>query len=264
MLVLERRGEAYSKAERRRALKTLLEDRSESAIEKKHQNISAVLIDADFPYIDGYKPLFNYQALLREVVQTQILARPDVGAAIEAEMRLPPTVPSMEDILLVLVDPPASRRGHESARVSEGVRPRYGRGIRDYVAVEARNAQLGRAGEEFAIRLERARLIAAGRERLAERVEHVAVSRGDAEGYDVLSFDTQGRERLIEVKTTAYGMYTPFYVSPNELAVSKREAGAYHVYRLYDFRQAPRLFMLRGAIDRVAALEPSQFRARVG
>ena len=37
----------------------LLPGRSRGAIEKKHQNLSAVLIEMGYPYIDGYKPLGN-------------------------------------------------------------------------------------------------------------------------------------------------------------------------------------------------------------
>jgi hypothetical protein len=123
---------------------------------------------------------------------------------------------------------------------------------------------LGRAGEEFVINFERARLLAERRDRLAAAIEHVAVSRGDHEGYDVLSFAADGRERLIEVKTTNFGAYTPFFVTRNELAVSKAEAAQYHVYRVFHFRREPRLFTLHGAIDRTCAMEAAQYIARVG
>ena len=43
--------------------------------------------------------------------------------------------------------------------------------------------------------------------RLAARVDRVSETRGDGLGYDVLSFETSGRERLIEVKTTNYGAF---------------------------------------------------------
>ena len=71
------------------------------------------------------------------------------------------------------------------------------------------------------INFERARLIRAGKERLAASIEHVARVRGDGDGFDVLSFEESGKERLIEVKTTKYGQDTPFFVSRNELAVSE-------------------------------------------
>jgi hypothetical protein len=262
MLVLEREGLPFKKAERRRALQALLEGRSEPAIERKHQNISAILIELGLPYINGYKPLFNYQGLLREIVESQIGAKPELPAAIEAELARPIAVASVDDILARLVDPPDPRPRRRHVR--EKHPPRYGGAPKDYVALEARNSALGRAGELFAVNFEKARLVRAGQERLADDVEHVSVTRGDGDGYDIRSFDPDGRKRLIEVKTTGYGAYTPFFVSPNELEVSRHSGDLYHVYRLYDFRQDARLFVLRGPMDRALNLEPSQFRAFVG
>ena len=68
MLAMELRGQSFNKAEHNRILLSRLNQRSRGAIERKHQNISAVLIDLGYPYIDGYKPLFNYQELLYRVV----------------------------------------------------------------------------------------------------------------------------------------------------------------------------------------------------
>lgn len=68
MLASELAGVHYNKAAQRRELAKLLDNRSEQAIEFKHANISAVLIDLGFPYIPGYKPRSNYQQLLYEVV----------------------------------------------------------------------------------------------------------------------------------------------------------------------------------------------------
>jgi hypothetical protein len=259
MLLLERQGQPYNKTERRRALQALLNGRSERAIEDKHQNISAILIEFGHPYISGYKPLFNYQTLLRTVVESQIAGKPELPAAIEAELARPMPVPSVDHILDRLVKPPdpQPRRVREKA-------PHYGRPNRDYIALEARNSALGRAGELFAVNFEKARLIRGGQEQLVDSVEHVSITRGDAAGYDIRSFDPGGRERLIEVKTTGYGLYTPFFVSPNELEVSERTAEAYHIYRIYGFRQDPHLFMLRGSMSRTLVLEASQFKAFVG
>jgi hypothetical protein len=51
MLSAELKGEAFSKAQHRRALMPLLINRSEGSVEFKHQNISAVLIELGQPYI---------------------------------------------------------------------------------------------------------------------------------------------------------------------------------------------------------------------
>jgi hypothetical protein len=49
MLEMELRGESYGKAERNRQLQALLRGRNRGAIERKHQNISAILIELGFP-----------------------------------------------------------------------------------------------------------------------------------------------------------------------------------------------------------------------
>jgi hypothetical protein len=81
----------------------------------------------------------------------------------------------------------------------------------NYLEVEARNRLLGDAGEQFAINFERARLIHAGKESLADKIEQVSVSVGPSAGFDIRSFETNGTDRLIEAKTTKYGKSTPFY-----------------------------------------------------
>jgi len=93
---------------------------------------------------------------------------------------------------------------------------------------------------------------------LAERVEHVADTQGDGPSFDVLSFEESGRERLIEVKTTAFGKLTPFYVSRNELARSRADADLYQIYRVFGFRDRPKLFSVPGAIEAASTWRPSR------
>src|SRR4051812_28942633 len=73
MLSAELRNEPYNKAEHNRNLHTLI-GRTRGAIERKHQNVSAVLRELEMPWLDGYKPLGNYQELLREVIVEQFAA----------------------------------------------------------------------------------------------------------------------------------------------------------------------------------------------
>lgn len=260
MLVLELAGQPFNKADRRRNLQLRLDDRSEGAIERKHQNISAILIELGLPYIDGYKPLGNYQALLREVVEDRIDRSDELVALVAREIQQPVEAPTFDDILATLVDPPKPTDRRKGLYLSERKRPRP---RVNYLLQEVANRQLGLAGEQFAIDFERARLTAADRESLAARVEHVARTRGDHLGFDVLSFDGDGRERLIEVKTTRFGAYTPFFVTANELQVSQHEGPAYHLYRLYSFKRAPQLFMKAGALEKAFDLDPAQYLARI-
>lgn len=133
----------------------------------------------------------------------------------------------------------------------------------DFDVVEAANRSLGTAGELAVVEHEHRRLWEGGHRHLAERVEHVAGTQGDGLGYDVLSFEPDGRERLIEVKTTRRASLTPFFLTRNEVDVSRERAEVYQLYRLYRFDRAPKLFVLRGDLTRVCLLEPTQFRAQV-
>ena len=60
MLAMELRDEPFNKAEHNRNLQKFLNNRTKGAVELKHQNISAVLIELGYPYIDGYKPRYNF------------------------------------------------------------------------------------------------------------------------------------------------------------------------------------------------------------
>eukprot|EP01035_Chromulina_nebulosa_P038215 gene38215-51617_t len=197
MLASELAGAPYNKTAHRRALKLLLNDRSDQSIEFKHCNISAALLDAGFPYIDGYKPRANYQALLGDVLAERMSHAAQLQEVAVADADRPMIVPEVDDILAVLTAPP--KAASEPVRASE---PSAFRLTTNYIEREARNRSLGLAGENFVLNFERARLIQAGQEVLAGRIEHTSQVRGDHEGYDILSFEASGAERLIEVKTT--------------------------------------------------------------
>lgn len=264
MLELELRGEAYNKAEHNRQLRMRLNGRSQQSVEFKHANTSAVLIELGFPFIGGYKRRVNFQELLARVVEAQLAARPVLRALAERDAAVVPAVPTVDDILAALVEaPPVGDRDVTARRHTPRYAPTPVRQY-DYLEREAHNRALGLAGEEFVVNYERARLLSEGRERLAADVEHVAVTQGDGTGYDILSFDATGRERLIEVKTTKYGVSTPFFVSRNELLVSKEREEQFHLYRVFDFRASPRLYTRSGAVDAYFRIEPVAFRAWPG
>jgi hypothetical protein len=262
MLNKQIRGESYSKTAHRRALATKLNHRSDGSIERKHQNISSILIAHGYPYIGGYKPLGNYQRLLGEVVRDRVETDRGLAETVSQSVAQPARVPTVSDILSILEEPPESAAfvyppASERPRVTRTRRPSI-----DYLEREARNSSLGLAGEQFVLNFERARLIHLGRQELAERVEHSSLTEGDGAGFDIRSYEAQGTDRFIEVKTTAYGKQTPFFVSRNEVTMSQELDFRFHLYRLFEFRDAPRLYALSGSLDQVCSLVPVQFAAR--
>ncbi|MEN1926757.1 DUF3883 domain-containing protein [Luteimonas qiangzhengi] len=260
MLTLELNGQRYSKTAQANALMRLLSGRSRQSVEFKHANISAVMIELGYPYIDGYKPRANYQAMLFEAVEQQLAQNPDIQAAVEAAVVRPAATVEVEDHMSVWVPKPKVARLQQK---SPDYKPNFSPARRDYLAQEARNRSLGQAGEIFTAEIEARRLHDLGKKNLADRVEHVARTQGDGLGYDVLSFETDGRERLIEVKSTTFGQLTPFYVTRNEVARSEMDSEAYHVYRVFDFRNRPRVFAVPGAISASCDLQVVSYLARL-
>lgn len=105
----------------------------------------------------------------------------------------------------------------------------------DFIEKEIRNRSLGLLGELFIIENEKNYLKSNKRSDLADLVQHVSLETGDGLGYDILSFDLDGVEKKIEVKTTRSNITRPFYLSRNELLISNRHPENYFLFRLFDF-----------------------------
>jgi len=263
MLALEIRGQEYNKADRNRELRKLLPARSRGSIEFKHQNVSAVMIELGCPYIPGYKPARNYQNLLLETVERRLSGALDLTSIVSKVVEQPverSTRP--EDILSIQVDPPPRAKKREA--LYDGPRAPRPTTKRNYLEMESRNRSLGRAGEELVLEFEHERLWRAGCKTLAGRIDHISENKGDCWGFDILSFETDGKERLVEVKTTRFGAMTPFFASSNEVEVSEQRSSEYHVYRLFNFDKKARLFLLNGSMRSTCTLETIQFRASPG
>jgi hypothetical protein len=260
MLAKELQRVPYNKAEHNRHLQQCAQNRPKGSIERKHQNISAILISLGFPYINGYKPLGNYQQLLRDVVQERLASADTLRRTVQSVVEEPIiATPDIGDLLGMKVQAP-SRQPSDSSVQERWEHPKP-TGIRNYLELEARNRSLGLKGEELVIQFEQQRLWSAGQKRLAERIEHVSATRGDGFGYDIHSFEEDGRDRLIEVKTTRFGALTPFFVSCNEVNVSVERHDEYQLYRLYSFTEQPKLFVLGGSLRTTCELEAASFSA---
>lgn len=71
MLALEQRRVSYVKTKFNGAVQEQT-SRSKGSIEFKFANISAVLDDLEMPYIRGYKPRFNYQKVMMDLVRERV------------------------------------------------------------------------------------------------------------------------------------------------------------------------------------------------
>jgi len=265
MLADELAGRQYVKSHHNAVLREKI-GRTAGSVERKHMNISAVLIELGLPTINGYKPFSNFQEALGQTIERYLIQHPD---ALYGERLLPSWgkespagVPGFADAPAIFVDEVPPSLGAPRPVRPDGLE----RLVRkfDPVARDFRNRALGKAGEALIVDFERRRLAALERMDLAAKVRWVAQEDGDGAGYDIHSYDREGNDRLIEVKTTQGPRTTPFFVTRNELSLAHERPDHFRLYRLYEVAQAPRLFKLKPPLEEAVTLEAETWRARVG
>lgn len=107
----------------------------------------------------------------------------------------------------------------------------------NYIQNSIDNKRIGDLGELWVLNVEKKKLINADKHKLAEKVKHVAKDKGDGLGYDILSYDINGKEIYIEVKTTKGNAHSTFFISRNELEKSKKEREAFYLYRVFKYNE---------------------------
>ena len=78
---------------------------------------------------------------------------------------------------------------------------------------------------------------------------------------DILSHDEPEKPRYVEVKTSNGGHASSFVISRNELDFAAQHEEDFHLHRILQFGQAPKLHVLHGRIADRLHLEPIDFRA---
>jgi hypothetical protein len=242
-------GRPYVKSRHSQSLMAQI-GRTHRSVEFKHQNISAVLDELGMPWIPGYMPKRNYQNAIFGAIDRYLTRYP---AILE---RVPAAPTAASPPLTLFVDAPTLTA---AAPIPDGLRHL----VRKFDPVERdyRNRALGRAGELFVLDLERRWLTEADRADLARRIRWVAAEDGDGAGYDIMSFDPAGRERLIEVKTTNGSARTPFYLSRNERDFAEQTHAEWRIYRVHLFAKDPRVFTIAPPLEKAVKLHPETWRA---
>lgn len=247
-------GRSYSKAERNLRLQARI-DRSRKSIEFKHQNISAVLKGLGEDWIPGYKPAFHFQLSLIDAVARWLAQNPDW--LIRSPYARP--VQDLQENALLWIGPPPTLSNQPPPKELEQtlhIARKF-----DVAGRDERNRTLGRAGEECVLAHERILLTSAGRQDLARKIRWVSDSEGDGAGYDIASFSPDGKERLIEVKTTNGWERTPFQITRNELAVAEERRAEWCLFRLWNFSRGPKAFELYPPLDAHISLTAMMFQA---
>lgn len=256
MLTKELNRIPYKKADHRRQILPLLNNRSEGSIEFKHQNISAILINLGRPYITGYLPRYNYQNLLEDEVIDYLIHHSEIEFDFHQFVEKDLIKPQVRlDFERIKVTPP------EIVPVSEP-RPIYQhKPINiNYLEREQSNKALGLYGEEIVIEYEKWNLIRLEHYQLADKIEWISKEEGDWAGFDILSKNLNGTDKYIEVKTTRLGKETPFFFSSNELQFSIKRASDYHLYRLFNAENDTKFFQKNGALNSICKSIPTMFK----
>jgi Domain of unknown function (DUF3883) len=225
--------------------------RTHRSVEFKHQNISAVLEEMGLPWITGYKPKRNYQASIFAAIDRYLSSDQDI-----AYSQLPPRVLAVADDAVTFVDAPKLEVPSDRPWQLERLLKKF-----DPVERDRHNRSLGRAGEEFVLELERKKFTKLERPDLLKKIRWVSAEDGDGAGYDILSFEPDGRELLIEVKTTNGAARTPFFLSENECQRAAASAESWRLYRVHLFAQNPRVFQIAPPLSETLNLRPDVWRA---
>jgi hypothetical protein len=253
MLQDETAGRPYRPANVVDQLVGQLPGRTAEAVETRFRGISGALEQEGSGWIEDFEPT-NDQAIPVDLVRSYVGPGHSVGEALAAygDAASPPLsdrILSTDDVLVPV--PSAQRSSTRRSRVGLAGSPISA--LQDF-----RKKKLGNAGEQWVIDLERERLRRSDRPDLADRIRWMA-RESDSHGYDVKSFDIDGRERFIEVKTTNYGVSTPFYITRNEVDVSVEHPDQYSLYRVHGFQRDPHIYILEGSVEETATLEPKVF-----
>jgi hypothetical protein len=263
MLALDQAALPFNKSERRRNLLSLLQDRSEGSIEFKHANISAVMQILGQDIVTGYLPRFNIQmplvdAVIRHLDGSQMaLSRP---REYPKDMQTSSRFGVSEEATLWIGPPPTHKNEPPPIKLDFmlAIARKY-----DVAERDASNRSLGFAGEERVFMNERANLKAHGRNDLVKQIRWTSQEDGDGAGYDIASFEPNGKPRLIEVKTTNGWERTPFHISRNELAVADQMRDHWCLVRLWNFAREPKAFEIRPPLDAHVTLTPTSFLASI-
>jgi hypothetical protein len=257
MLQMELQNRPFNKADHRRALIPLLHNRNNSSVEFKHQNISAVLINMGLPFIKGYKPRFQYQKLLEEEVLKYVsLEKKELEKDFEifsdkANILLPDF--SLLDFGKIVTNEPALSNIVEEEIQYKPIKI-------NYIEREQNNRTLGEKGEELIMHYEKWRLIHFGKIGLSDKIEWVSKEKGDGLGFDILSKNTNGTDRYIEVKSTKLTKETPIFITSTELAFAKKNSSNFYMYRVFNIAKSPSIFIRNGEYNNYCSIKPQSYK----
>ncbi len=158
---------------------------------------------------------------------------------IEQELLKENDAEEAERVVLELVDIPEGKRKTKYSEMAKKTIKKI-----DYVKKQKKNADNGLIGEKLVMAYEEEKLRKFGREDLIKNIKWIS-KEDDGTGYDILSFDKEGNEIYIEVKSTENGDNTTFYISANEIKTMEELKDKYFIYRIFNLKsKSPKVFVI--------------------
>jgi len=137
----------------------------------------------------------------------------------------------------------------------------------DFEKENKRNKRVGDQGESIVLKKEREYLRKNGKASLASQVKQISKEDTSA-GYDILSFDLDGREKYIEVKATSSspGNVANFIITNNEYEKAK-ELENYYLYIVFEVKtEKPKIWKIKNPASlegKGLFLRPLNYRALI-
>lgn len=134
---------------------------------------------------------------------------------------------------------------------------------KNYLEEHKRNIETGIKGEELVMNYEKKRL--ADNDKLsayADNILHTSMIKGDGYGYDIESFDLfdeKVKKIFIEVKTTSGDSNTPFFMSQNEINVSREKGDKYRIYFVSNYNDMEPTLQIIDDIENSLELSPTNY-----
>lgn len=107
-----------------------------------------------------------------------------------------------------------------------------------FIETQETNYEKGKIGEDFVIKYEKERLIKLGRSDLSDLIENKSNTNC---GYDILSRNSDGSFRYIEVKSTERKKSNNFFITCKEIEASEKYGDNYYLYIVTEVKNNPRI-----------------------
>jgi len=129
----------------------------------------------------------------------------------------------------------------------------------DYIKEAKKYSKTGITGEDLVMNIENKKLKAIGKTAIWKSKDE-----GDGLGYDILSYNDDGSERYIEVKTTNGAENTMFFITATELEACKKYGENYYLYRVFKEKDKWQISWYRGKEVEALCNCPSQYAVVAG